>query len=1043
MKTFRDSKNTRGKKNVWFGMCALSVFPLAAGDVFAALNCPEGHYNNGSGSCSVSSGYTPTDQDSIAQQHLNTYHANKPLFSHYRQEWEAWNKKNLGLIEQVNKPLIRQYQLLAARLAKWHREDPSGFATYFNNVKLTPPINLATDLPNDVSTEHNRNAMMSFVMSVYMQESNDFLAGQYNANLQNIARLYFQMNPSVMKSIRIDYWTKAYAPSVSGKWGFTSAYSDSVALPDLQSIYPFIYPASSNDYDFSHVEESYYDLWNNANTSPTTHKAETKKYYRFLPQPLPDSFYTKLSEAIDPKLINKVNSETFARTQSEVVGFRYNTLMRTYLSANGDKNELVTKMAKQLSAFPLPKNMTQISRVKNESKKTCLASTESAVIPGKIDLQHKAVLTNCSSGGRLADWFVINNQDKTVQLKNAFSGQCLTAPRQSWDGPLTLVCGGRVNTYKPEHQAWQWTGDDRLRRFGYDHLYSLTAMAPTDYSSAWREGRKLDVYPYDFLQGKEALRAKWSIDAGFSRSEMLNTEHYKSAEQVMQNFYALMYGFTEELPLMDRIKSVNKGTTLPIEDPHSSITDDTYLSQAKAAQFFGGLYANSNLYNQLPPVVKRFITDIRSGKPLLDAYSQSAPAIYGEIRQYSQFRPVRWNDASNKKGSLQVFENPVTGSVDVFTSRFDGNPATGNKPIPTNRRSNNNWTYVASLGNKTQIAKIIENISGEFLEWGGAASHGDIFIYDNPYSKKREFFQARFKGMANGPATYFPTNATSNDRWNYLGERDSATVLLAALANDINSTYFSYMYNLVKLNIGTKRLVANIDQQIVPDRNSDGFDYGDWTQPGVNPSVDQSGLGQFFYVSAPTVTAISTYSSVDIAALGAISNAIIGMKIGALPWPDYAVERALMWTRFEEMVRPRLNDIIAEYQADALEDAEAAPEQLVHWEVSPSRIFDDWSEGDMNPPENFQEFREEFRALFEPGDLGDENMERYLDEFAEEGYGRAYAEVGEDVIAEEAMDNSVLSTAFNALTISETNIAASLVTVDSLTSTLVGLGLAP
>jgi len=1015
-------------------MCALSVLPFATTETFAALNCPDGQYPNSSGGCSISSGHTPTDQGSIAQNNLDNYHANKSNFSRYKQEWDNLNKKNLNLITRLNTPLVHQYQLLAARLAKWHKEDATGFANYFRSVKTYPPIDLVTDLPDDVLSERNRNTMMSFVMSAFMQERNDFLVGQHNTHLQNIAHLYFQMNPTVMKSVAIDYWAKAYAPSVSGKIGFTSAYSDSVSLPDVQAVYPFIRAADINDYDFSQIEESFVNKWNNANTSPSKSTTKTTKYYKFVPQPLPNEFFNKLSEKIDQRLITKVNNETFAKTQSEIVGFRFKNLMRTYLAANGPKAELITKLANQTSAFPLPQNITQISRAINQAKRTCLAPAESLVLAGKIDLQHKVVSKNCSAGDRSLDWFVIKNADETIQLKNAFSGQCLTAPRQSYDGPLTMVCGGRVNTYKPAYQAWQWTGDERLRRSGIDHLYSLSVMAPTDLSSSWREGRKLDLYPYDFLQGNEALRAKWSIGSGFGRNEMLNPQSYKSAAQLAENFFALMYGFTEELALMDRIKVVNKGTTLPTEDLESSISADTFTSQEQAVKFFNALYADSGLYNQLPPSMQQFITALRSGTSLLDAYSRYAPSLYDEIRQASLFKPSQWDDPSNKKNALHVYENPYTNTVDLFTSKFDGSPAASNKWLPINRRSDNNWTYVTSLGSKAKVAKLIEKISAHFKEWGEPANYGDIFLYDNPYSKKREFFQATFKGSSNSSSAYFPTNQTSTSKWRFLGEKDNANVLIAALANDTNRSYLSYMYSLVKLNIGGKRSLADVESS--PDSETDGFDSSNWTQSGAD---GQSVAGQHFYVSTPTVTAITLYSANNVAALGAISNAVIGMKT-RLP---IIFERAQMWSRFEEMVTPRLKDIWEDYEVTAEEIGDAAgatAEELKNWRVTPSNIWEDWSKGNLNPPAEFEQFKEEFRALFAPGRQGDEDLEAYLDNFAEPEEGRSMMQVEEQVIAEEqAINNSLLSTAFEAFTVTETSLAASLVTVDSVTSTLIGL----
>ncbi|GLK87366.1 hypothetical protein [Pseudomonas turukhanskensis] len=1036
MKTSNRVKHKNGT-NGWFGLCALSLLPFSSGDLLASVNCPEGQYDNGSGGCSVSDGYSPTDQGSIAQQHLNTYAANKTIFATYQQEWEDWNKKNLQLIEQLNKPLAYQYQLLAARLAKWHKEDTPSFVEYFKQVKTTIPLDIATDLPNDLTSETDRDFMVGFVLDAFVQKVDDFLVSQYNANLQHIARLYFQMNPTIMKSIHINYWTKAYAPSTSGKWGFTNSYSDTMRLRDAQSVYSFIRPADSSDYDFSQVEEDFTDTWNNANTSPSVNTSKTTRYYKFVPQPLPKTFLNDLAKGIDQTLIKRVNRETLADTQSKVVGFKFNRLMRSYLSASQNPKELTTKLVNQIFAYPQPNTITQISRVINQAKKSCLAPAESRVLEGKIDLQHTVKTRDCGSGGRSLDWFVIKNEDKTIQLKNAFSGQCLTAPRQANDGILSMVCGGRVNTFTPAFQNWQWTGDNRLRRSGIDHLYSLTMMGPNDYSNAWGEGRELDTYPYDYLKGKEASRGKWSISIGGMRSEMIEPQNYKTAQQLAQNFFALMYGFTEELPLLDRIKTVNKGTSLPTEDRHSSRLEDAYTSQEKATQFFNQIYSNSSLYNQLPTRMQSFITALRSGTSLLEAYSQHAPDIYDEVRKLSQIKTAFWDNPSNKKGSVQVYENPYNNSVDVFISKFDGNPAGTARWLPINKTSNDNWTYVTSLGSKAQVAKIVERISNHFPEWGAAANYGDIFRYNNPVSKKLEFFQANFKGMANNSAVYFPTNQTSNDKWRYLGQQGSAAVLVAALTNDINTAYYSYLYNLIKINVGTKHTISNIERQVFPlnDNGEDGLDFNNWTQSGSGPSYDIAGqpaLGQHFYVASPTLSGISLYNSGNVGAIGALSNALINMKFEILQsnQAELLLQRMLMRTRFEEMFRSNYNDILEGY---GLNSANAPPDQLDDWDLAPRDIFRDWSLGDMDPPENFQEFAQDFRALFKPGQEGQDELYRFLDELQEE----APLELENPGLM--TLTNSSLSTAFNALTVTETNIALSTVTVNSLTSSFVGL----
>ncbi|UGA36844.1 hypothetical protein JOS77_21885 [Chromobacterium haemolyticum] len=48
---------------------------------------------------------------------------------------------------------------------------------------------------------------------------------------------------------------------------------------------------------------------------------------------------------------------------------------------------------------------------------------------------------------------------------------------------------------------------------------------------------------------------------------------------------------------------------------------------------------------------------------------------------------------------------------------------------------------------------------------GDRATLGDIYRYDNPYSKTVDYFRSR----KSGGYWYFPTNQSSNGDWEYLG----------------------------------------------------------------------------------------------------------------------------------------------------------------------------------------------------------------------------------------------------------------------------------
>jgi hypothetical protein len=124
-------------------------------------------------------------------------------------------------------------------------------------------------------------------------------------------------------------------------------------------------------------------------------------------------------------------------------------------------------------------------------------------------------------------------------------------------------------------------------------------------------------------------------------------------------------------------------------------------------------------------------------------------------------------------GDIYVYEKPNTGLREYFALQ---QPTYGY--FPTSASNSHDWTY---LGNSNQIDADKNNSDlqafenrvktwfkiSSFDEWGSNRNTGvpgSIYKYNNPYSRKVDFFRLKTSSY-----WYYPTDKTSNDKWEYLG----------------------------------------------------------------------------------------------------------------------------------------------------------------------------------------------------------------------------------------------------------------------------------
>lgn len=194
----------------------------------------------------------------------------------------------------------------------------------------------------------------------------------------------------------------------------------------------------------------------------------------------------------------------------------------------------------------------------------------------------------------------------------------------------------------------------------------------------------------------------------------------------------------------------------------------------------------------------------------LDIHARKTPE---ELVKYyfNSSKVYDWGERAKTKESRLpfVYNNGYNGKTEYFLQKFAGK----GWYFPTNQKDNADWIY---LGNAEQI-KSAEGFlkhyynANAILEWGERSKttqDRQLFIYNNPYNKKAEYFLQ--KTAATGH--YFPSNQKDNDDWIYLGNNDELTRLTKSRVdkNQFDALMAQWYGQAKLLDWGVRDLESNV-----------------------------------------------------------------------------------------------------------------------------------------------------------------------------------------------------------------------------------------
>ncbi|WP_294032793.1 S6 family peptidase [uncultured Moraxella sp.] len=137
---------------------------------------------------------------------------------------------------------------------------------------------------------------------------------------------------------------------------------------------------------------------------------------------------------------------------------------------------------------------------------------------------------------------------------------------------------------------------------------------------------------------------------------------------------------------------------------------------------------------------------------------------------------LTWGQWGTSGADIYEYINTHAGNrKDYFILKSGGNAGTY---FPTNQTSNQSWEYIGSDKNTAINTAFTQKMAGE-LTWGKWGIAGaDIYEYINTHAgNRKDYFILKSGGNA---GTYFPTNQTSNQHWQYLGS-DKLTAINAVI----------------------------------------------------------------------------------------------------------------------------------------------------------------------------------------------------------------------------------------------------------------------
>jgi len=683
-----------------------------------------------------------TDQGTIAEAHKNNYkNSIKPKYASYKTAYNNFidrlRKKQAALVDAF----VENVSLLRLRLQKWHETDEESFRTFHNS--------------NDVAS----------VYATYISRGDPMLIAGYNKIIYRIAEAYFRSNPIIYKSIRFDFWYKSFWPfwGGSGRWGGVPAYyhSDSINSIDQLQGFDFIRTASSSQSYFTQSEETYSDLWNNANTHPTVSTTKSDKHYRFVPSArIPDNIWNRLrgNSRFGEHLRKQVMTETLEETQSAVLSESLHSITNYITNVSDSEDYIYEALATQLEfskIFLASNSLVPVTRIRNNNHDNkCLG------VSGE-----RITILSCEFFTRSLDWYIIKNNSndghQSFHLKNMATGECLAA-QDSAHSDVGLESCQENQT----NQIWQ------RRDSG---LFTASADAFLTVSSDNDVG---------LLSGSETGEAaRWQLRIPSGDNSLVRASSYdgKPKKRFLRNFLGIMYFL---------------------------IYTQQHEFDSPARDFFARI-SGMSFFDGLPDRLKRIINLIASGsKSAHDALvDEDLALVYRDVKKALALTnlPHSWDDDNISIGDVHVYDNPYNGDSEVFVAKFNGNASAHYRYYPTDKSSNTWWHYVTTVGSRARLQEFYRSVGPHTDKWSQKTDFGNLHRYENPYEDTVDFFLSKIDWNPSDYNTYYPIDHTSNGHWAYLGGETNGRPAVVAILNAVDSIYLHAISRKLRLLLAERR----------------------------------------------------------------------------------------------------------------------------------------------------------------------------------------------------------------------------------------------
>lgn len=226
-------------------------------------------------------------------------------FNRYKNEHVKLSNNIRVLLDKEIEDISTVFEKHISILRGWAENYPDSFHKFYGGFNLDSVIN------NEASEREIK--IRSLI---------------YGAVSRSIER-FTQLNNVTVNSIKFHYWAKAYAPFISGSWGFEPewSYYDDYNPHDGNDYYTI---SKTNKDSADIIENRYSDLWNNAATSPTI-KTNTS-YLSLAPN---EEFIDKNVNDIKYKLLNSSDSnQTLSEADYYTKAINFDYELMALLSMN-------------------------------------------------------------------------------------------------------------------------------------------------------------------------------------------------------------------------------------------------------------------------------------------------------------------------------------------------------------------------------------------------------------------------------------------------------------------------------------------------------------------------------------------------------------------------------------------------------------------------------------------------------------------------------------------------------------------------------------